>query len=91
MKVGEPAAVGHRVVHGGPKLREHQLITAEVKKELKEAVHFAPLHIPAALELIEVVEKVYPESAAVCLFRYGVSPDDAGAGLALCFAGGAKG
>ena len=61
LKVGEPVAVGHRVVHGGPKLREHQLITAEVKKELKEAVHFAPLHIPAALELIGALEKVYPE------------------------------
>src|ERR1700722_302303 len=44
LKVGEPVAVGHRVVHGGPKLREHQRITAEVKKTLKEAVHFAPLH-----------------------------------------------
>jgi acetate kinase len=61
LKVGGPVAVGHRVVHGGPKLREHQRITAEVKKTLKEAVHFAPLHIPAGLELIGAVEKVYPE------------------------------
>ncbi len=61
LKVGTPVAVGHRVVHGGPKLREHQRITAKVKEALKEAVHFAPLHIPAALELIEAVGKVYPE------------------------------
>jgi acetate kinase len=61
LKAGRPVGVGHRVVHGGPKLREHQRITAEVKKTLREAVHFAPLHIPAALDLIEAVEKVYPE------------------------------
>jgi acetate kinase len=61
LKVGTPVAVGHRVVHGGPRLREHQLITPEVKKTLAEAVHFAPLHIPAALELIDAVEKVHPK------------------------------
>src|ERR1700734_30958 len=37
LKVGTPVAVGHRVVHGGPKLREHQRITAELEKALKEA------------------------------------------------------
>ncbi len=55
-----PVAVGHRVVHGGPKLVEHQRITPEVEKELRDAVHFAPLHIPLALSLIDAAEKVYP-------------------------------
>src|SRR5271169_918802 len=40
-----PAAVGHRVVHGGPNLRSHQLITPQVLDELRAATHFAPLHI----------------------------------------------
>lgn len=57
----KPVAVGHRVVHGGPKLVEHQRITPEVLQELKDAVHFAPLHIPLALALIEAAEKAYPE------------------------------
>ncbi len=54
-----PAAVGHRVVHGGPKLRRHQEITPAVIDELKACVHFAPLHIPLALELIERVSASY--------------------------------
>ncbi|MDI7066727.1 hypothetical protein QMO17_36490, partial [Klebsiella pneumoniae] len=39
-----PAAVGHRVVHGGPHLRAHQRLTPEVRQRLQDAVHFAPLH-----------------------------------------------
>ncbi len=54
-----PVAVGHRIVHGGPKLREHQLITPRVLRELKAAVHFAPLHIPAALALVKEAQKIF--------------------------------
>jgi hypothetical protein len=43
-----PVAVGHRVVHGGPELRSHQLITPQVLGQLRSATHFAPLHIPQA-------------------------------------------
>lgn len=46
-------AIGHRVVHGGPHLTEHQRITPEVQKTLEQAVRFAPLHIPPALTLIQ--------------------------------------
>jgi acetate kinase len=55
-----PCAIGHRVVHGGPHLTEHQPITDGLLASLHEAVHFAPLHIPAALELIEASRRVYP-------------------------------
>jgi acetate kinase len=55
----KPCAVGHRVVHGGPRLVAHQRITAVVLEELKACVHFAPLHIPLALELIERAERAY--------------------------------
>jgi acetate kinase len=57
----KPIAVGHRIVHGGPKLREHQLITPEVLRELKAAVHFAPLHIPPALALVKEAEKIFSD------------------------------
>src|ERR1700722_4941853 len=40
-----PVAVGHRVVHGGPKLVRHQLITEKVLEELRLATHFTPLFI----------------------------------------------
>ena len=55
-----PTGVGHRVVHGGPKLIQQQLITPEVLQELRACVHFAPLHIPPALALIEAAQKMYP-------------------------------
>jgi acetate kinase len=54
-----PVAIGHRVVHGGPRLLRHQEITPKVVKELKNCVHFAPLHIPLALELIEKAGNCY--------------------------------
>ena len=56
-----PAAIAHRIVHGGPKLREHIRITPQVQKTLEEAVHFAPLHIPTALELLRGAESLYPK------------------------------
>ncbi|HEX7933615.1 MAG TPA: acetate/propionate family kinase [Paraburkholderia sp.] len=55
----QPAAVGHRVVHGGPHLRAHRRLTADVRHRLQEAVHFAPLHIPPALALIDEAQKIF--------------------------------
>lgn len=56
-----PSAIGHRVVHGGPRLVAHQSITTAVLKDLKNSIHFAPLHIPLALELIRAAQHRYPE------------------------------
>src|SRR5260370_33648519 len=58
-----PAAVGPRVVHGGPKLRTHQLITPHGLEELRTAIHFAPLHIPQALALIASAQSIFPSAA----------------------------
>lgn len=56
----QPAAIAHRIVHGGPNLRRHQPITESVLAQLRESEHLAPLHIPAALELIDKVNSIYP-------------------------------
>jgi acetate kinase len=48
-------AVGYRVVHPGAKLKGHCRITDEVLQELEKAAEFAPLHDPAALEVIRAV------------------------------------
>jgi acetate kinase len=55
-------AVGHRIVHGGPKLREHQKITSDVMHELEVAAAFAPLHVPSALQLIRLAETHFPNA-----------------------------
>jgi acetate kinase len=47
-----PAAVGHRVVHGGPRLLRHCVIDDAALAQLREAIPFAPLHIPSALAVI---------------------------------------
>ena len=54
-------AVGYRVVHPGAKLKGHQLITDEVLHDLDEAAAFAPLHDPAAVEMIRTMRKLKPE------------------------------
>lgn len=66
--IGTIAAVGHRVVHGGPHLRQHQRITDDVLKTLKAAVHFAPLHIPASIHLIEKSRDLLPDAGQFACF-----------------------
>jgi acetate kinase len=63
-----PVAVGHRVVHGGPNLRSHQLITPQVLDELRAAKHFAPLHIPQALSLIASAQSIFPSATQLACF-----------------------
>jgi acetate kinase len=55
-----PAAVGHRVVHGGPSLRQHQRITPQLLEQLEAASSFAPLHVPAAVTLIREAQRLFP-------------------------------
>jgi acetate kinase len=54
-------AVGYRVVHPGAKLDRHQRITAEVMRDLEEAVVFAPLHDPAVIEVIREMMARFPD------------------------------
>ena len=65
---GTPSAIGHRVVHGGPHLRDHQLIDEALMKKLEAATQFAPIHIPAALKLIRETEKLLPEAQQYACF-----------------------
>jgi acetate kinase len=63
-----PIAIGHRVVHGGPELRTHQLITPQLIDQLRAATHFAPLHIPQALTLIASAQSIFPSAAHFACF-----------------------
>jgi len=63
-----PAAIGHRVVHGGPGLRHHSLIDADVLRQLEAATRFAPLHVPQALSVIRFAQAHFRERPqAACL------------------------
>jgi acetate kinase len=63
-----PVAVGHRIVHGGPHLREHCLLTPQVLEQLEAAVHFAPLHLPAALALLQEAQRIFPRATHFVCF-----------------------
>jgi acetate kinase len=75
-----PALVGHRVVHPGEHLHAHQRITSKVLRDIEEAVPFAPLHDPEALQLIHAAMKRYPESKHYACFDtvfHKTMPDEA--------------
>ena len=64
----EPEAVGHRFVHGGPRLREHQRVTPSVLDELRAAIEYAPLHVPSSLAVLEAIQRRLPAvPQIVCL------------------------
>jgi acetate kinase len=67
-KIPAPAAVGHRIVHGGPKLRRHCLIDDEVLRELEAASAFAPLHIPSALSVIRFAREHFSAATQAACF-----------------------
>jgi len=73
-----PQAIGHRIVHGGPRLRKHCLIDASVLIQLEHAAAFAPLHTPAALAVVRYAAQHFPGLPQVaCLdtcFHAGMPP-----------------
>lgn len=61
-------AVGHRVVHGGPKYSKPQRITAEMIAELRRLSPFDPQHMPEEIRLIEAFYRRFPELPQVACF-----------------------
>ena len=58
---GGLAGVGHRIVHGGPKYWEAQLITPEMIAELHKMSPFDPEHLPGEIQLIEAIQHLFPD------------------------------
>jgi acetate kinase len=67
-KMPPPDAIGHRIVHGGPKLRQHCPIDDAVLARLEAATAFAPLHTPAALSVIRFAQEHFPGLPQVACF-----------------------
>jgi acetate kinase len=64
----KPLAVGHRVVHGGPRFTGPVRVTPEVMQELRRLVPLAPLHQPHNLAAIEAVAERIPDVPQVACF-----------------------
>jgi acetate kinase len=62
------AAVGHRVVHGGPELVEPKLIDESVIAALKRLIPLAPLHQPHNIAGVEAAMKAFPSIPQVACF-----------------------
>ncbi len=65
---GELTAVGHRVVHGGPKYSEPQRITTEMVEELHQLRPFDPEHLPEEILLTEAFQRRFPDLVQVACF-----------------------
>jgi len=65
------AAVGHRVVHGGPHFEDPVTITPEVISAIGSVSAFAPLHIRSELEGIRMIESLLGAVPQMAVFDTG--------------------
>jgi acetate kinase len=63
-----PAAIGHRVVNGGPRYSVPQKVTPEIVGELQRLIPLAPLHLPAEIKIMEAIASGAPQIPQVACF-----------------------
>jgi acetate kinase len=61
-------AVGHRIVHGGPRYKQPEIIGPELVESLKKMIPLAPDHLPHQIKAIEMVTQSYPNLTQVACF-----------------------
>ncbi|MEO6244130.1 MAG: acetate/propionate family kinase [Opitutaceae bacterium] len=65
---GKLAAIGHRVVHGGPKYWEPTRITPKLVAELRRIIPFDPEHLPGEILLTEAFHRRFPTLPQIACF-----------------------
>ena len=55
-----PAAIGHRVVCGGPTVKDNQIVTPALIDEIESYTDFAPLHTPIAVYIMREALRLFP-------------------------------
>ena len=60
--------IGHRVVHGGVRLNEHQIITCDVLEELRRTEPLDLAHLPVEIALIEAFQSRFSDVPQVACF-----------------------
>jgi acetate kinase len=61
------AAIGHRVVHGGPRT-EASVVDEALLNELEQISAYDPDHLPGEIELMRVIRKRYPDVPQIACF-----------------------
>lgn len=64
-------AISHRVVHGGGRYADPEVVSAEMLNELRRLSPVDPEHLPAELALIEALAGQYPQARQVACFDTG--------------------
>jgi len=62
------AAIGHRLVQGGPDHRAPELIDDKIISSLEKLIHLAPNHLPASLALIAACRAHFPAIPQVACY-----------------------
>ncbi|WP_223650585.1 acetate/propionate family kinase [Hymenobacter psoromatis] len=62
------AAVGHRVVHGGPAHQSPELVTPALLADLRQLTNYDPDHLPGEIALMEAVHARQPQLRQVACF-----------------------
>ncbi len=66
-----PAAIGHRMVSGGPTIQHNQRISPALIDEMESYTAFAPLHTPIAVYIMREALRLFPGVPNfVCLDTY---------------------
>jgi acetate kinase len=65
---GRVDGIGHRVVHGGLKITQAQVVTPRLIHELRRISPYDPEHMPSGIQLMEVFHRRCPQLAQVACF-----------------------
>lgn len=58
----------HRIVHGGPKHFQPEIVTPALLQDLRRHIAFAPGHLPNSLKAVESMQQFFPSAAQVVCF-----------------------
>lgn len=62
------SAVGHRVVHGGPRHHKPQRVDNAMLSDLRSISAFDPEHLPAEIALMEILAAKFPDTPQIACF-----------------------
>jgi len=62
------AAIGHRIVHGGPRYHTPQRVTPAILEVLRQLIPFAPNHLPDEIAVIEALGRSQPAAPQIVCF-----------------------
>jgi acetate kinase len=70
-----PESVGHRLVHGGPDRFAPERYDTKLRSALDSLTHYAPIHLPIELGVIDAAERAYPDLPQVVCYDTGFHRD----------------